>query len=653
MFVVTVDSLGVVTLDQQRAVVHADGSDPDDSRSLASAGLVVLTATAHDKDGDTASSALNVGTQLIFKDDGPSITGTIVGAPSPTDDESAAGTDSDSFFAQFTPVYGADGQGASPVTYALSTPGGVSGLTDTVTGNAVFLFLETGKIVGREGTSALDAAGGDIVFEVTVDSSGNVGFDQKRAVVHTPDTGTDQSTTLSSAGLVVLTATAHDKDGDTASAPLSIGTRFLFKDDSPTITSQILDGNVAFVFGATGVVSNSLNGSVGADVTNATQQSLSGVKQYIITSWTEPHTVFLDLDGVLSADGTKVTYYSTSVAANQNATTAVYELSLNQTANTGAGSYTFTVLKAPPIVQNNFDFTDLPSGQNFMGVIATDKADLAKGGLLVLASNPDLNADGSMTNVSGTVNTSKGGGPVTIGNANQAFDSTDEGAFFCYVDNPLATAVGGLGLTQTSADNANTIDFDGTNEATRASVEIVQASGAGRRSGPARRCKSRPMTSIHKLSVISATPESRPTPGPSRSIQRQRRTSPTSSASGSSTLTEMSSNSGRTWKLARRTAVRSPGEAPIPRSASNLSWMTPAPPEPPTTFTACSSATLRPITRSSSSPRKATTSPRFSTSPEATTSAGSTCSTASTSRPRISTSRYRSRTMTMTSSAGR
>ena len=162
VFVVTVDSLGVVTLDQQRAVVHADGSDPDDSRSLASAGLVVLTATAHDKDGDTASSALNVGTQLIFKDDGPSITGTIVGAPSPTDDESAAGTDSDSFFAQFTPVYGADGQGASPVTYALSTPGGVSGLTDTVTGNAVFLFLETGKIVGREGTSALDAAGGDI-----------------------------------------------------------------------------------------------------------------------------------------------------------------------------------------------------------------------------------------------------------------------------------------------------------------------------------------------------------------------------------------------------------------------------------------------------------------------------------------------------------
>ena len=228
----------------------------------------------------------------------------------------------------------------------------------------------------------------------------------------------------------MLTATAHDKDGDTASAPLSIGTRFLFKDDSPTITSQILDGNVAFVFGATGVVSNSLNGSVGADVTNATQQSLSGVKQYIITSWTEPHTVFLDLDGVLSADGTKVTYYSTSVAANQNATTAVYELSLNQTANTGAGSYTFTVLKAPPIVQNNFDFTDLPSGQNLMGPSATDKADLAKGGLLVLASTPDLNADGSMTNVSGTVNTSKGGGPVTIGNANQAFDSTDEGAFF-------------------------------------------------------------------------------------------------------------------------------------------------------------------------------------------------------------------------------
>ncbi len=430
------------------------------------------------------ASHQGVGGNLIVEDDGPTITASITGAPSPTVDESnLAANDSDSFAAQFSPVYGTDGPAAAPVTYALSTPGGDSGLVDTATGNAVFLFLESGKIVGREGTSALDAATGDIVFEASVDSAGVVTLDGKRAVVHLPNSGTDQSTTLSSAGLVVLTATAHDKDGDSASTPLNIGAQLVFKDDSPTITAQIQGGAINFVDDA--FITHSLNGAVNADViTNVNNLSQAGVKEYTITSWDEPHTVYADLDGVLSADGTKVTYYSTSVAANQNSATAVYELALDQT---GAGAYTFTVLQPPPISQETFDFTDLPSGQNFMGVIASDKADLAKGGLLVFPSNPDLNPDGTMTNISGTVNTSKGGGPVTIGNGNQAFDSPNEGAFFAYVDNPLPTSVGGLGLTQTTADDADTIKFNDTNEATRASVEIVQTSGAGtaKRPGPA------------------------------------------------------------------------------------------------------------------------------------------------------------------------
>ena len=180
VFVVSVDSSGVVTLDQQRAVVHADGSDPDNSRSLSSAGLVVLTATAHDKDGDTASAGLNIGTQLIFKDDGPSITGTISGAPSPTVDESNFTTDgTGNFAAQFTPVYGADGQAATPVTYALSTPGGNSGLVDTATGQNVVLSLNgSGQVEGRTATS------NELVFVISVSSGGVVTLDERRAVVH-------------------------------------------------------------------------------------------------------------------------------------------------------------------------------------------------------------------------------------------------------------------------------------------------------------------------------------------------------------------------------------------------------------------------------------------------------------------------------------
>jgi hypothetical protein len=489
VFVASVDASGSVSLDQQRAIVHPT-SDPDESKTLGSAGLVVLTATVQDKDGDTASAPLNIGTQLIFKDDGPAITGSTSGAPSPTVDESAFGTDGTGNFAvQFTPTYGADGQAATPVTYALSTPGGNSGLVDTATGQNVVLSLNgSGQIEGRTATS------NDLVLVISVSSAGVVTLDGKRAVTHLANSGTDQSTTFSSADLVVLTATAHDKDGDSASKALAIGTQFTFNDDAPTITDQILGGTVHFAADSSGILSHTLNGAVGADVTDADHESQLNVKQYTIVDFTDVgNSVYPNLDGVLSADGTTVTYYSTNVAANQNSTTAVYQLTLDQTANGGAGGYTFTVLKAPPNVQTSFGFEDLPSGQNLMGVVGVNKANvvsgsLPDGGLLVFSNNLDINAaDGTMTNTSGTVNTSKGGGPVTIGNTNQAFDHPGEGTFFCYVDNPLASSVGGLGLTQVTADDADTAKFNGTNDATTASVEIVQASGKGTlaRPGPA------------------------------------------------------------------------------------------------------------------------------------------------------------------------
>jgi hypothetical protein len=293
---------------------------------------------------------------------------------------------------------------------------------------------------------------------------------------------------LTGSNLVLLNATAQDGDADTASASLDLTAQLVFHDDSPTITAQISSGTVNFATGATGTVTNSLHGLVGADINNATSQSLSGVEQYTITpnSWTTPTNVYPNLNAVLSADNTTLTYYSDAADTN-----AVYQLTLNETANSGAGSYTFTVLQPPPNTMTHFDFTDLPSGQNLFGIIASDKAHLDQGGLLVMPSNPDINDgdngesnDGTMTNTSGTINTSKGGGPVTIGNGNQAFDHSGEGAYFMYVDNPLATAVGGLQLTQVTADDADTIKFNGVNQATDASVSIVQASGKGTAASP-------------------------------------------------------------------------------------------------------------------------------------------------------------------------
>src|SRR5262249_58194494 len=92
-----------------------------------------------------------------------------------------------SFAVEFTKAFGADGQGATPVSYALSTPGGASGLTDTATGQSVVLSLNaSGQVVGKTAVS------GDTVFVVSVDGSGVVTLDQQPAVVHGNPNDPDQ-----------------------------------------------------------------------------------------------------------------------------------------------------------------------------------------------------------------------------------------------------------------------------------------------------------------------------------------------------------------------------------------------------------------------------------------------------------------------------
>src|SRR5262249_8422015 len=158
------------------------------------------------------------------KDDGPSITATATGEPTLTVDETVLATDATgSFAAQFTPSFGADGQGTTPVSYALSTPGGASGLTDTATGESVVLSLVNGQVFGKTQTTGLT------VFVVSVDASGNMTLDQQRAIVHTNPNDPDESRGLTGSNLVVLTATATDKDGDHASTSLDLTPQLVFK----------------------------------------------------------------------------------------------------------------------------------------------------------------------------------------------------------------------------------------------------------------------------------------------------------------------------------------------------------------------------------------------------------------------------------------
>ncbi|MEO6563903.1 MAG: DUF5801 repeats-in-toxin domain-containing protein [Nitrosospira sp.] len=111
---------------------------------------------------------------------------------------------------------------------------------DTASGNSVFLFLNAGVVEGREGTTAVTAATGAIVFTVSAAANGDVTLDQLRAVVHPDTTNPDDAKSLSADNLVTLTGTITDKDGDSASAVLNIGANLVFKDDGPTVSANNL-----------------------------------------------------------------------------------------------------------------------------------------------------------------------------------------------------------------------------------------------------------------------------------------------------------------------------------------------------------------------------------------------------------------------------
>ncbi|MBX9913569.1 MAG: type I secretion C-terminal target domain-containing protein, partial [Pseudomonadaceae bacterium] len=72
-----------------------------------------------------------------------------------------------------------------------------------------------------------------------------VTLDQQRAIFHTPDTGADQESSLSAANLVQLTATITDKDGDSTSATVDLGSAISFRDDGPTAASIVKTGQAA------------------------------------------------------------------------------------------------------------------------------------------------------------------------------------------------------------------------------------------------------------------------------------------------------------------------------------------------------------------------------------------------------------------------
>ncbi|HEX4913204.1 MAG TPA: DUF5801 repeats-in-toxin domain-containing protein, partial [Vicinamibacterales bacterium] len=231
-FTLVINPNGTVTYTQFVPFDHpTDGSSADalndTNTPITLTGLVNATVTLTDFDGDSSSATVAIGDRIRVFDDGPSISlATSAVEPTLTVDETVLATNASASFAGlFSGAYGADGAGTT--TYALAITAGPSGLIDVATGEAVNLVLNGGVVEGRTATT------NQLVFTVTVNGSGVVTLDQLRAVQHTPDTGPDQPVSLTADSLVRLVATITDRDGDSASASVNIGSNLVFEDDAP------------------------------------------------------------------------------------------------------------------------------------------------------------------------------------------------------------------------------------------------------------------------------------------------------------------------------------------------------------------------------------------------------------------------------------
>ncbi len=343
VFRISVDATGEVTLDQSRAVVHDDPTDPDENTSPATlaANLVTLTATATDGDGDSAPTTVDIGDAFNFEDDGPSITPSGDETPTVVVDETLLNTtDSVNFSGLFTPDYGTDGPAATDsLTYALGVLGGGSnvatGLFDTLSGLEVLLNVDGDDIVG--------SAGGDEVFRISVDADGNVTLDQSRALIHGDPTDPDENDTplTMAANLVTLTATATDGDGDSAPTTVDIGDAFNFEDDGPTITVPF-DGDASG--GGSDGTPETLDNTAGAQASGAFGYNI-GADSRPASFYDATHSDFVDTDDVLAGIQIALTGSITGGGGGNILTSDVTLFS--ESATSATFDFTFTYDKDP------------------------------------------------------------------------------------------------------------------------------------------------------------------------------------------------------------------------------------------------------------------------------------------------------------------
>ncbi|MBD9415081.1 retention module-containing protein [Pseudomonas sp. PDM16] len=237
-------------------------------------------------------------------------------------DESDFGTDATADFSGvFHAQAGADGQ-QGPIGYSLNVVNSVTGLTDTLTGEAVVLVMNGNMLEGRTETT------GELVFTLSVDAAGTLTLDQDRSVVH-PTSDPDEAIFLGP-NLVSLTATVTDGDGDQDSVSVDIGPGISFRDDAPEAANDVL-GEVSR--GAQDVNIGTVNDLLNNDNYGADGESASSPIQ-IVGLGSQGGSVTIDIDGNLiytaapgASAGTETFTYSI-VDGDGDSATATFEITL-------------------------------------------------------------------------------------------------------------------------------------------------------------------------------------------------------------------------------------------------------------------------------------------------------------------------------------
>jgi hypothetical protein len=277
---------GEVFVAQYLSLNHPTGGSSYDEAISLNADAVQETVTRSDKDGDSAiDSDNNVGAQIKFEDDGPTITAssntqTVTHDETPGIDSTdvagtalSGGAGSATISSLFSGVSGAtdtDVPGSPPIGYARSgsalvtATGGNAGAdgpatqelsyglhvvdgrdsgVKTTEGTEIFMYNGAGGVVlGRVGTEggATDSpnANGAVAFALAVNPvTGEVFIAQYLSLNH-PNTGSNDDSISLNADAVQGTVSRTDKDGDVASdTDNNIGAQINFEDDGPNIVA--------------------------------------------------------------------------------------------------------------------------------------------------------------------------------------------------------------------------------------------------------------------------------------------------------------------------------------------------------------------------------------------------------------------------------